>query len=258
MSEPYDLRSNIKGKPGSQGTLFQVKDKGLLNPAQRWPRGYTPERQEEVRGELFADHLGRNTRFFGAEGRHDNAVRARFVDTVARSTMPARHLNNLGEVTEYPAKDTRGTYWPGMNSRLAVNLHTENEGDRAGQTLLHELGHHHANQAFDLPEPKQETVHAAAELGMADWRRSRGPNASDLHMAEGRVRMGMHEGYADNYMTEHYRTRGRNPQPVTEGAYESNPNFAGGRLEREYPGYRDIRPRPQAHMGPQFRQGELF
>jgi hypothetical protein len=255
MTDPYDLRSNIKGKPGSQGTLFQVRDKGLLNPQQRWPRGYTPERQAEVSQALSSVPVeGR----YEADAHHQ---RARVVDTVSRSTMPTRYLPRLKSIGADVAEGTSGTYWGGTQRHLAVDMLDRRRwpGDSSGKTLLHEMGHHHDAVAdINFNDP---TVHAMrmAEHNAASERAARGlegpPSTTEKLLAEKRISAGVSEATADDYMTEHYRTRGRNPQPVTQGRYEAN--FTPGERARKYPGYNEIRP-PQRNLGPQFRQGELF
>lgn len=255
MAEPYDLRPNIKGKPGSQGTLFQVKDKGLLNPAQRWPRGYTPERQDEVRG-AFTDAYGRQTAMHGRGDASDQSQRARVVDTVARSTIPAGHVFGVEKIDSYPQKGTVGTYWP-RKAHVAVDMHARNENDESGKTLIHELGHHHAasDREHNLSVGQFADRVAEKDEHTAPFRTSSGElNTTGRIMARQAVDYGVHEGAADNYMVEHYRTRGRNPQPVDKGAYEVHQSEET--LEKHYPGYRDIRPKP--NLGPQFSQGTLF
>src|SRR4051812_26976626 len=107
MTEAWDMRSNIKAKPGSQGTLFG-HDKSVLNPRMRWPKGYEPERLSEVREAL--DH---GTEVHGSSDTHQMAHYARIVDTVARSTIPAEHLKGLRTVDHRVNPGTEGTYWPG-------------------------------------------------------------------------------------------------------------------------------------------------
>jgi hypothetical protein len=235
MSEPYDLRSNIKGKPGSQGTLFQVKDKGLLNSALRWPRGYTPERQAEVRDVLS------KTPVDAPPGVNPHENRARVEDVIARSTIPVRkdvrhadaHMG-LQQIHGAMAPGTEGTYWPHQR-RVAIDLRHP-EGER---NLVHELGHHADNIHGET------NSRAIAHMQKTDdW--------------TGNTISGMGEAVADNYMEEHYRTRGRSPQAVSGGRYEEN--YTPSVLARKVPGYTSIRPavRFSDKMGPQFKQGELF
>ena len=257
VAESYDLRSNIKGKPGSQGTLFQVKDKSLLNPQQRWPRGYSPERQAEVRGAL--DRVRFTTRNVNA---HEPEQRARVTDTLARSTAPVRHLSFLQQVDDTPDEGTEGVYYP-QSKRLHVDMHGAGKGDEGReQTLLHELGHHHANTT---PKGGDTVRGDLSRLGEDRARRHMPSHAEPdapltgtaRAMGAQEVKRGVEEAYADNYMNEHYRTRGRNPQPVTQGRYEEH--FPSPHQRDElYPGYNAVRPPRSEHMGPQFHQERLF
>jgi hypothetical protein len=248
MTEPYDLRSNIKGKPGSQGTLFQVRDKGLLNPQQRWPRGYTPERQAEVRS-AFQDTDVR------AFHQHAGALRSAVVDTLARSTAPVEDLQGLKRVTDEPAEGHAATYW---RDKKQIGW---GPSERARENLLHEMGHHRANDGT-TQRGSLEVHHAIEQAGDAHAWKDKGkyqdrPTFSGMALARAKVASGVHEAVADDYMVEHYRTGGRKSTGVATGAYERvYPNS----LQRDeiLPGYNDVRPPKQEHMGPQFRQGELF
>ncbi len=261
MAEAWDLRSNIKAKPGSQGTLFGIGDKdSVLNPSQRWPRGYTPERKNEVTKAL--DH---GTSVHGTDYIHPLAVHARVVDTISRSTMPSEHLRGLRSIEHTAAPGTQGVYYPERRSLHAPVLRSDQqENDTMGKVLIHELGHHHDSQ--ELPARSLEGISDEAVVSHAqrtlDARREDAkyplpaePNATMRAQARVQVKSGRAEGYADNYMQEHYRTRGRNPQPVTEGMYEIN--HPEQSIRDNYPGYRDVRPKVE-HLGPQFKDGHLF
>lgn len=255
MANDWDLRSNIKGKPGSQGTLFQG-GRSQLNPQQRWPRGYTPERQEAVR-EGMKDAWGRRTAVYGAGDHSDESQRARVVDTVARSTIPESHLFGLETIDSYPDKGTVGTYRP-RKAHLSVDMHTRNEGDAAGQTLVHELGHHHvaSDRGHNIRTGQLIEEVAMRDKHVAPFRSPTGDvNSSGRLMAESQVNPGVHEAAADNYMVEHYRTRGRNPKPVEQGAYEQS--FTTEQMDKHYPGYTDVRP-PKNLSPSQFSQETLF
>jgi hypothetical protein len=114
MTDAYDLRSNLKGKPGSQGTLFQVHDKGLLNPQQRWPQGYTPERLNTVRDATrdisFRTHAGDPQ---APHRQWEHLDREHFAKTVARTTVPAEDLQGLRGPPLAPgiAKNHAQQYW---------------------------------------------------------------------------------------------------------------------------------------------------
>jgi hypothetical protein len=257
MTDAYDLRSNIKGKAGSQGTLFQVKDKSLLNPEQRWPQGYTPDRLNTVR-EATRDI--RVSPVF-ASGRSLGELRSghsheRFDRMIARSTVPTEDLQGLREVDSRAQADHHATYYP---REQRIGIRPEIPDHEAN--LIHELGHHVDNMRARSAETMEGTTRnriaavatAHAERDWAARGRPGSPNSTALSNAVASVRYGMGEGYADNYYVEHYRSPGRNGQSPAQGRYE---DLQGEHLDTGYPGYRDVRPAP--HMGPQFHQGELF
>jgi hypothetical protein len=250
----WDLRSNIKAKEGSQGTLFQVADKdALLNPQQRWPRGYTPERQSEVRERLDQVRFTTSNQF--TRPRDEAVQRARVTDTVARSTMPARHLALLNQVDDTPMPGTHGTYYP-QARRLHVNMSADAESE---QTLIHELGHHNANVTPKGGDTVRQHVSNLAETAGRDFMPKHADADAPLTgtaraLGAKAVKSGVEEAYADNYMTEHFRTRGRNPKPVTEGRYEAN--WTAAERQQRYPGYNDVRP-PAALSEHQFADTPL-
>lgn len=246
-SESYDMRSNIKAKPGSQGTLFQVKDKGVLNPQQRWPQGYTPERLNDVREGL------RNTTVTSPPDRFDHplfnehAYRERLTREIARTTVPAEDLRGLASVHSQPNPGTDGTYWPSRRE-LAVDL-SEGDRDNARRTLVHELGHHHDN-LFKVSDALLPDV--AAQHAVKTWPHEGAPNMSAVYQARSRVAKGVGEAVADNYAEQHFRTGGRKSQGTTTGAYEVS--HTPQQMDQHYPGYNAIRP-PAALQPSQFQPG---
>lgn len=249
MTDAYDLRSNIKGKPGSQGTLFKVKDKGLLNPDQRWPQGYTPERLNAVRDATrdirISPALGDGHSVGELQSDHS---RERFNRTVARSTIPTSDLQGIREVDSRAEATHAATYYPAAR-RIGIRPELPDHD----KNLIHEIGHHvdfsHARQAETLADSTRGRI---PDIARAHVERTRGidnPNSTQLANAVRDVTYGAREGYADNYYTDHYREPGRKGGRVSTGRYEAN--FPGpGEIERRYPGYRDVR--PASHMGPQF------
>jgi hypothetical protein len=246
VTEPYDMRSNIKGKPGSQGTLFQVKDKGLLNPQQRWPRGYTPERQAEVSAALEPTKVHPSGRVYPP--RRADEVRARITDAISRSTVPTEHLAGLREVHDQPQQGHEATYWPGRK-HLAVNMfakhenrgvlgdepHGSTEPDAGAKNLIHELGHHRDAATRETMEHVRS-------------------NKAILYAKNGRGRDDAAEAVADNYYTEHYRGPGRKGAQATQGRYEDTG------LADTMPAYRELRPAMQGaqFQGVQETQPTLF
>jgi hypothetical protein len=227
MAEPYDLRSNIKGKPGSQGTLFQVTDKGLLNPDQRWPKGYTPERKNavadavvrpsihvnyrpnhtgddrEVRtGTRSTEYSDRKVNYGVVNGEPHVANESRqhvrdLVDNIARSTVPLEHLG--GVQWRHNAESHLGNNDPGVTTQA----HWDRTGDalskgdpvirmrrgtEGGYVPIHEIGHHVSyNEA---------TEHSQYRTG---------------------YQQGSEEAFADRYAFEHFRepgSRRTGPQPM--------------------------------------------
>lgn len=261
MADAFDMRTNIKGKPGSQGTLFQVADKSVLNPQQRWPQGYTPERLGAVRDALRTTPISAPQHLYDqpdsdAQAEHGVNVygyRERMHREIAKTTIPPEHLQGIREIHGEPDEGSRGTYWTGgsRDKTLAVDL-TQADTDKprfpgfkrtyedARRTLTHEIGHH-VNMSL-APTPHVHDlvaqIHAHEAIKDNEWRDT--PTETDVSMARSRIRPGVDEAQADDYLVQHYRTGGRKPTGTNEGAYERNFN-ATQRSER-YPGYNDVRP----------------
>lgn len=218
-SDDWEIRTNIKSKPGSQGTLFQGGRKEL-NPQRRWPKGYTPERQADVHGGLAATTVHPTVKV--NPPRRSDEVRARVVDAVSRSTVPVEHLDGLREIHDQPEKGTEATYWP-MRKSLAVDMfHPDGH-----KNLIHELGHHRDNYTRE-------------SVGMTK------ANKDILYSPTGKGRAEAAEAVADNYYVEHHRDLGRNGRPPTQGRYEDTGNAD------HMPGYRAVRPAKPEHLSPQF------
>lgn len=254
MSEPYDLRSNLKNKPGAQGTLFQVKDKGLLNPAQRWPQGHTPERLNEVRHALRDTPVNAPTPEFtpGAPAApvhpgQQAQYRDKVVRAVARSTAPAADLAGIKEIHGDPAQGTSGTYWP-ASKKVAVDMNEPG----ADKTIIHEVGHH-------ADAKSGETAHLHTPIVALEHARQFMPShaapdapltGTAISTAQSRVRAGVGEAVADNYYEKHYRGPGRQGSAPDKGLYEERG------IANKYTGYTDVR--PQTPMSPQQFQPALI
>lgn len=260
MADAYDLRSNIKNKPGAQGTLFQVKDKGLLNPQQRWPQGYTPDRLNAVRAETRSIPISAPDHMYDQpeednqrqHGTTSMGYRERVNREIAKTNVPPEHLRRISEINGDPDEGTHGTYWKGgaKDRTLAVDM-TDRDPHEARQTLTHEIGHHVNMTLAPTPHVHQmvSQIHAHDkakkdyENGDRDhWE----PTATDTAMQYPRIRSGVDEAQADDYMVKHYSTGGRKPRGATEGRYEQN--FSEHQRKTEYPGYNDVRP-PQENHG---------
>jgi hypothetical protein len=207
----WDMRSNINPSAGSQGTLFGGGTKYLSD--QRWPRGYTPERQAEVAAAVvrpsvavYTDSRGavvsRGTQSkefkdrkvnYGQVGGEPHLVNEsrqpvrNLVDNIARSTVPAQHLGGLQwrhnaeahlgsddpNTTTLAHYDKRGDAL--SHGSPVVRLRT---GQETTHTPIHEIGHHVSwNEGHE---------HSVYRTGMD---------------------RGREEGFADKYAFEHFRDR---------------------------------------------------
>jgi hypothetical protein len=233
MSADWNLQTNIKARPGSQGTLFSG-GKSQMNPQRRWPRGYTPERQREIvrsmgygivdhtdpapiddgRGEIVPSHAERDVR-----------------DAILTSSVPASDVKNLrihivgkegrkyaAEVEADPnvrlSEGTRGLY-NNHGRRGEIDVHHE-----AGAfTVLHEVGHH-ASMLANTQHSNYDTV------------RQRGEE----------------EGFADSYAEKHLSPTLRTPRVMhpddSTGLDDYNPSYGqvGSRENEFFDGYHKTRP----------------
>lgn len=235
----WDMRSNINPSPGSQGTLFGGGTKHLSD--QRWPRGYTPDRQKEVadavvrpsvavytdergavvsRGTQSKEFKDRKVNYGMVDGEPHIAYESRqptrdLVDNIARSTVPAEHLGGLQwrhhaeehlksnnpHTTTLAHYDKRGDAL--SHGSPVIRLRT---GEETTDTPIHEIGHHVSwNEGME---------HSEYKTGM---------------------QRGREEGFADKYAFTHFRDRRGNP--MTDMRVYPNPsnedanhrlNFASG------------------------------
>lgn len=204
----WDVRTQLKEKAGSQGTLFQGGTK--YSSDARYPRGYTPERLHEAANAIGGDLGGRgggytrgkgasaayyrDYKYTGGSGRADNAPKRAAVDNLARSTVPMSDLEPapgrrlsfwIDRAHDQGLKDTnaRGAYWhesPAQSTRHDIKVRTDSVDST---TLIHEIGHHVSHM-----RPDHEGYDSPA-------------------------RQGKEEGFADAYSFEHYRDR--RGQPLT-------------------------------------------
>lgn len=183
----WDVRTNIKAKPGSQGTLFQGGSDQMTEA--KWPRGYTPERLNEVLPSAapYKSDVRDTPYEYGGSG----SERRKLVDNIARSTVPGEHLQRL---QFQPGTSASGMRHSGPNADPMVpsgmynKRRREFESHQATVKLLkgqadrpvaiHEIGHH-ASQEQGTPHSDYDTVQ----------------------------KRGQEEAFADNYAQEHYRPR---------------------------------------------------
>lgn len=240
----WDMRTNFKNKPESQGTLFQG-GRDQLNPQRRYPRGYTPQRQREVSDALPTAYT--------SSYKH----RAQVVDSVSRSSIPTEDLAGLNEVHDRPDEGTSGTYWTG-SKKIGVDM----DHPDAHQSLIHEIGHHvdqrgnHFGGGYG--KVTESLAKDAAHTHAVRLNEKRGkdaePNDTEVIMAGQRVMRGVSEAVADDYMVKNYSTGGRNPKGADQGLYQRN--FEPGDIDARYPGYSDVR--PHRNLGAQWHQEGLF
>jgi hypothetical protein len=208
----WHLGPQLKDKPGSQGTLFSGGTK--YSSDARFPRGYTPERREEVAGRIVApsghprDEGGVRTGTrslnykdvtYGYKGSTLNPPEhvsrepiRRVVDTVARSTVPASDLEDKsgGQLTVRTGiqfAPTEGDSLGTAGQYHAFVRHPEvhlGPGFEDKPTVIHEIGHHVSHQ--------------------------QGTDHSEYYNAR---EQGQEEAFADNYADTHYRDRKGRPEP---------------------------------------------
>lgn len=193
----WDMRSNMKAKPGSQGVLFRG-GKDQMTDA-KWPRGYTPERLQLARSAVDPHNLY-------SKGEHGKASttgpeRRDLVDTVARSTVPREHLQDLQfypgirSLDHGSVVDLRG-YYRHQGHRLGASVADKPQvailkGYETEPTTIHEIGHHVSRMTG------QYSGYDAA------------------------AKRGKEEAFADDYADKHYRPK---PGEFHRGQAE----YAGG------------------------------
>lgn len=158
----FEMQTNIKARPGSQGTLFQG---GKPVAQHRWPRGYSPSRMAAVGGALTlggggihvsADPLAGNSEYPGLSHPHLNPsseahTRRLILEPLARSTYHVPDITNLagGIHLRVNAGTTPGeaAHYSPQSRTINVNRQTH-KGDartqlaKADAVLIHEMGHH--------------------------------------------------------------------------------------------------------------------
>ena len=214
---------------GGQGML--ARPAAFMEPAQRYPRGYTPGRLREMTEALKDTHLstGWGPPEKGLASQYEEKARVR--ETLARSTVPAAHVRGLESVTTGATLDsntlgeyehTSASFNPNsgrtrrepvarleVGARMTEGLTLEEDMrgesafadvNRVGRTLIHEVGHHVQNQPH-------------LESGKAMRQRD------SLHV----MLMGdpTHEAGAENYADQHFREDPRFPAGSRANAYDT-------------------------------------
>lgn len=170
----FEMRTNIKARPGSQGTLFQG---GKPAPQHRWPRGYSPTRMAQVAGALIHGGGGvsvtadkdavLNSEATGISHPHlnvfsGNHTRRLMLEPIARADIPAPYVAALsGGIHLRVHGDTpqgEAAHYNPETRTINVNRQVWHAPERvqlaqADATLVHEMGHHidfvHNAYAYD-------------------------------------------------------------------------------------------------------------
>jgi hypothetical protein len=187
------------------------RNRELMTPEARYPRGYTPDRQRAISEGLKNVHVDelRNESLFNdgdyssaSEGRKKE-LRAHTVSAIANSTIKPTSLNGLTSINYYPGalpgKETNvsGAYSPVSKSISIRDDMYGKKRNRAEFTLRHEIGHHVTRPMLEnLPDEKSEKFFGPGLPGTADTP----DKVQALHQS--RVD-GLKEGLADNYALKH-------------------------------------------------------
>jgi len=192
-------------RPGTQG---QMVTGGHAHP---WPRGFTPERRNEVSEVMPGVSPGSYGEIMMNPGQKQ-AVQNRTRDMVARTSVPASDMEGLSEIRWdlSPSSDAAGSYGP---DRSRKDLRSEtgrlpgrirmNPGrgslvpdfdDAQEQTFAHEAGHH------------RSMYHEGNPLPVASRR--------DLPKV-----LGAEEARADQYGRSHYQGKSEYQTPYPSESY---------------------------------------
>ena len=216
----FEMRTNIKARPNSQGTLFQG---GKPTAQHRWVRGYTPSRMAAVAGAIEnagGIHIGAaaDAGELGLSHPHYNPFSAEhtkrlMLEPLARSTYRIPDMSRLSGGIHLrmaiPDRTGEAAHYSPQEKRIVVNPQ-EHRGDartqlaKADAVLMHEMGHHvdltHNALGYDM----QARMHPMGFEGIR----------------------GHLEHNADAGMIEHFRNDPRNqrrtnidPRGLTYGAH---------------------------------------
>lgn len=180
----WDVRTNMKAKPGSQGTLFQGGSDQMTDA--KWPKHYTPERLHEVRQVV----AGRQRSFpdrpsMGELDQHPDT--RKLIDNIARSTVPLQHLQHLQFAPN--KSDEEMTSGKGDAQLLADGIHSPSVMGPSGLGLIR------------LRRGKADSPVAIHEIGHDVSHRAGRP------VLNTRTKLGHEEATADAYAQEHFRDR---------------------------------------------------
>lgn len=193
-----------------------VRPRDLMLPERRYPRGYTPRRQQEVSNAL------QNTEFDVSTGQGmqaDKEEESFIRQAITRSTIPADDLSELNRVVSHLPNEEysglgrynphakrlqMGTFFGADRAGGSASI-SDNPND-ASKILIHELGHH-ADR--DRRSPK-----------LSSYGKSRLNGASQLFVNEA-ARRGSNEANANNYMDTHHVDDPRFPASTLTNPHET-------------------------------------
>jgi hypothetical protein len=212
----------LKNKLNSQGTLFRGGTKWSSD--QRFPKGYTPERQAEVAEavvrpstSVYLDQRGvvkqtgtqskefkdRKVRTSGSMSDdnlvHDSRQPVRsLVDNIARSTVPVTDLSGVhfrvNQTTERLRKDTVGGHYDRRGDAMTSGepVIRIRGGQEDTPVAIHEIGHHvsytQGNQhavKYDTPETRGREEGFADDYALEHYRGFKGERESPYHVYAG-------------------------------------------------------------------------
>lgn len=249
----FRMTTNIKARPGSQGTLFQG---GKPVAQHRWPRGYSPMRMASV-STMFGEGTSRSPRRITTQRDihadpedplmshpHYNPFSQQhserlMLEPLARSSVPLEHFSTLRGIHMNISESTRPgehAHYSPTNASIQVNRQpflAHDEHTRiamADSVLLHEVGHH-----IDI----QSRAHDIADTA------ARHPQGFEAGFEAQR---GDLERRADEGMIKHFRNDPRNQR---RSGFDVRKETYGGRGVGHLAGagYRDpgAAPEPTDH-----------
>lgn len=257
--KPKDSAQPYFPPEGGQGMLGRPAH--FMEGAQRYPRGYTPDRLREMTAALADTRIrtGWSDPASGMTGQFDDRARVR--EALARSTVPAGDVRGLTSIETGATmsssilgsyEHTQESFNPNTGRKhrepvanleigarmtegvtLDEDLAGQHHGDvnRVGRTLIHEIGHHVQNQPY-------------LDTGKA----VKGRQALHVRLMGDPI----HEAGAENYADRHFRPDPRFPDARSGSGYDdllmdhweqgprrSSPNFEK-KWTREYERNRNL------------------
>jgi hypothetical protein len=265
---PFTGAPRIKNKPNAQGTLFQGGADQMTDKA-RYPRGYTPDRMNNVRDQVQVRSVnwGLGDQQARQNGGQYNPLHnpwspghtAQLVhEPLARSSMTGAQMRGMSvEVHAQPHDRGKGLLgqYDSMTKKVSIYPHPnhDDEGadnDMASSTLLHEAGHH-ADVAANIGTYHRRLVEEGEPLdaGM----RGEMETAADTHMVNNFAPHPARPGF--DVQKETYGQRGVAIN-IAGGGYTDPSTHASGTSPSSYLQSKQFTGWDKATSGG--NQGELF